>query len=181
MKKILAFSGSNSSSSINTLLTHHAASLVKNNNVTEIDLRDFPLPIYSSDIEKNDGIPENAAKLKQLISKYDGYIISLPEHNSSLTAFFKNTIDWVSRVEMKFLNGKPIALLSTSPGPGGGKNGLTQAEPILTGYLTGNVIGKLSLAKFYDNVEQNENKITLKNANQKKDLEALIKQLEIAL
>ena len=152
MKKILTFSGSNSSKSINQALVKHVTSFVKNNKVTEIDLRDYPLPLYSLDIEENEGIPENARKLKQLFDKHDAFIISLPEHNTSMTAFFKNTIDWLSRIQMSLFNNKPILLLSASPGPGGGRSVLAQAETVLSGYLAGKVIGKLGLAKFYDSV-----------------------------
>ena len=92
MKKLLAFSGSSSSKSINQQLVIHVTSFVKNNKVTVIDLRDYPLPLFSIDIEENEGIPENAKKLKQLFDKHDGFIIALPEHNTSMTAFFKNMI-----------------------------------------------------------------------------------------
>ena len=56
MKKLLAFSGSNSSKSINQQLVKHVTSFVKNNKVTVIDLRDYPLPLFSIDIEENEGI-----------------------------------------------------------------------------------------------------------------------------
>tara|TARA_B100000809_G_C15029766_1_gene491517 strand:+ start:566 stop:952 length:387 start_codon:yes stop_codon:yes gene_type:complete len=111
MKKIIAFSGSNSSKSINQKLAVYAASLVKNCEVTVIDLRDFELPLYSIDFEETQGIPENAQKLKTIFDAHDGFIISLPENNSSFSVFFKNAIDWVSRIHMSFFDNKPITYL----------------------------------------------------------------------
>jgi NAD(P)H-dependent FMN reductase len=58
MKKILAFSGSNSSVSINQRLVKAAAKLVAGIDV--IDLRDYDAPIYSQDIEKGRCIKCNA-------------------------------------------------------------------------------------------------------------------------
>jgi len=178
MKKVLAFSGSSSSKSINQQLVKHVASFVKNNEVTEINLRDFPLPLFSIDIEENEGIPHNAHKLKELFDRHDAFIIALPEHNTSMTAFFKNTIDWLSRIQVSFFDHKPILLLSTSPGPGGGRSVLAQAEPVLSGYLTGKVIGKFGLAKFYDNVEMNGSIIQIKDEKARNNIKELIQKLE---
>ena len=178
MKKLLAFSGSSSSKSINQQLVKHVTSFVKNNKVTVIDLRDYPLPLFSIDIEENEGIPENAKKLKQLFDKHDGFIIALPEHNTSMTAFFKNMIDWLSRVKVSVFENKPILLLSTSPGPGGGRSVLAQAEPVLSGYLAGKVIGKYGLAKFYDNVEMNGGIIQIKDEEARNNIKGLIEKLE---
>lgn len=85
MKKILAFSGSNSSSSINQRLVHAAAKLVKEIDV--IDLRDYDAPIYSEDIEKTTGLPQNITQLYDLIQEYDSIILASPEHNGLPTAF----------------------------------------------------------------------------------------------
>ena len=178
MKKLLAFSGSSSSKSINQQLVIHVTSFVKNNKVTVIDLRDYPLPLFSIDIEENEGIPENAKKLKQLFDKHDGFIIALPEHNTSMTAFFKNMIDWLSRVKVSVFENKPILLLSTSPGPGGGRSVLAQAEPVLSGYLAGKIIGKYGLAKFYDNVEMNGGIIQIKDEEARNNIKGLIEKLE---
>ena len=65
MKKILAFSGSNSSASINQRFVHAVSKLVEG--VDIIDLRDYDAPIYSQDIEAATGLPENILKLYDLI------------------------------------------------------------------------------------------------------------------
>jgi chromate reductase, NAD(P)H dehydrogenase (quinone) len=74
--------------------------------VTRISLADYPLPIMDQDLEREKGIPENALKLARLIAAHDAVLICTPEHNASMPALLKNTIDWVSRVRRD--NGRPL-------------------------------------------------------------------------
>lgn len=77
---------------------------------------DFELPIYSIDIEKASGIPENTDRFLQFIKNSDGIIISLAEHNGIYTSAFKNLWDWMSRIEgLKIWHEKPMFLMGTSP------------------------------------------------------------------
>ncbi len=153
MKKILVFSGSNSSASINRQLAKYIGEQIEGQSITYLDLRDYPLPLFSLDIEKADGIPENAQKLKALFEEHDAFVLSIPEHNASMPAFFKNTIDWISRIEMKFLGGKPIALFGASPGRSATASSRANAERTLSRSLGGNVIGSLGLPSFRHNTE----------------------------
>ena len=121
MKKILAFAGSTSSTSINKKLAIFAAENLENTSFDVIDLRDFTLPIYSEDEEKN-GFPEDAKKFSSLLDNYDGFILSLAEHNGSYAAAFKNIFDWSSRVEATIFRDKPLLLMATSPGARGGQS-----------------------------------------------------------
>ena len=75
MKKILAFSGSNHSESIHQNLINITASKISKNDVTVIDLNDFPLPIYSLDIEAA-GIPEEVKKLRAIMVEHDALMIA---------------------------------------------------------------------------------------------------------
>lgn len=178
MKKILAFSGSNSASSINQKLVSHVAGFAKKAEVTTIDLREFPLPLYGMDIEQNEGLPENVFKLKEIFDAHDGYIISVPEHNSSMTAMFKNTIDWLSRIEMRVFQGKPILLMSATPGPGGGRNGLAQTEKVVSGYLAGKVIDKIYFGEFRRKVNMNGSIHEITDDAARHELETAIANLE---
>lgn len=126
--KILAFAGSLRKDSFNKKLIKIAMKGAEQEGaeVTYIDLKDYPLPVYDEDIETGEGIPENAGHIKRLMIQSDGFLISCPEYNSSMTAAFKNTIDWVSRPSAKdeiylcaFID-KVVSLLSTSPGELGG-------------------------------------------------------------
>ena len=156
MKRILVFSGSNSSTSVNRQLAHFIAGQLQDHQVTEIDLRDYPLPLFSIDIEKNDGIPESAQRLMAELHKHDAFVIVVPEHNASFPAFFKNVFDWLSRVEKGFFKERPIALFGATPGRSGAASSLNHSERILSGFLKGKVVGSLGLASFNHNIERLE-------------------------
>ncbi len=134
--KILAFAGSLRRDSYNKKLVKIAVKGAEEAGaqVTLIDLKDYPLPVYDQDIEDSTGIPENALKLKKLMLDNDGFLISDPEYNSSMSAAFKNVIDWVSRPaskEEKYLCAfidKVVVLMSASPGNLGGLRGLVHVR-----------------------------------------------------
>ncbi|AUC86552.1 NADPH-dependent FMN reductase [Polaribacter sp. ALD11] len=121
MKKILAFAGSTSSTSINKKLAIFAAENLENTSFDVIDLRNFEMPLYSEDEEKK-GFSENTKKFTSLLDNYDGFILSLAEHNGSYAAAFKNIFDWSSRIEAKVFREKPLLLMATSPGARGGQS-----------------------------------------------------------
>jgi len=137
--KIIAFAGSLRKDSFNKKLVKVAASGAQSfgAQVTVIDLKDYPMPIYDGDLEQADGLPENAKKLKKLMIESDGLLISSPEYNSSISAVLKNTIDWVSRSEGKdepplaALRGKVASVMSASPGAMGGLQSLVHIRATL--------------------------------------------------
>jgi len=136
--KILAFAGSTRTDSYNKKLIRIASEEARKlgADVTLIDLRDYPLPIYDGDLEEQFGLPENGRKLKDLFFAHDGFLISSPEYNSSISGVLKNVIDWVSRPapnEKPLLGfaGKTAALLAASPGSLGGLRGLVTLRSIL--------------------------------------------------
>ena len=175
MKKILAFAGSNSSKSINKKLIDYTATLITNSEIKVLDLQEFSAPIYSQDIQNEKGIPESINRLLEEIKNSDAFIISTPEHNGMVTSFFKNLMDWVSRAQRKFFDDKPILLLSTSPGRGGGTRGLKNLEKLVNEFA-GNVIATFSFPSFNHNFDSEENKIT--DENLLDDLKKLVKNLE---
>jgi NAD(P)H-dependent FMN reductase len=75
--KILAFAGSLRKDSFNKKLVKIALKGAQDAgaDVTYIDLKDYPLPIYNQDDEDAHGIPENANKLKELMIAHDGFLI----------------------------------------------------------------------------------------------------------
>ena len=150
MKKIIAIGASNSKKSINKTLAIYAANQVKGATVTVLDLNDYPLPIYSVDLESESGIPANAKKFDQQLQETDGIVISMAEHNGSYTAAFKNLFDWLSRINQKVWKDKPILLLSTSPGSKGGASVLATARTSFP-FLGGNIISDFSLPSFQKN------------------------------
>jgi len=105
------------------------------------------MPIYSMDRELESGIPDQAKSLKDKIKSSDGIIISFAEHNGSYSAAFKNVFDWVSRIEKGTWGGKPMLLLSTSPGGRGGATVLSTATGSFP-HQGGEVKGSFSLPSF---------------------------------
>jgi len=136
--KILAFAGSLRTESFNKKLVKVAAAGARaaGAEVTYLDLRDLPLPIYDGDLEAKEGLPANARKLKDLMLAHQGFLISSPEYNSSITGVLKNAIDWASRpvageASLACFTGKTAALMSASPGALGGLRCLVHVRAIL--------------------------------------------------
>ena len=138
--KILAFAGSTREASFNKRLVKVAAegASAAGAEVTLIDLRDFPMPLYDGDLEASEGLPENVQKLKALFLDHQGLLISSPEYNGGMSAVLKNTIDWVSRSApgeggLAAYKDKVAGLVAASPGRLGGLRGLAHLRQILSG------------------------------------------------
>jgi NAD(P)H-dependent FMN reductase len=174
MTKILAFSGSSSSTSINQQLVSHAASLIDGAAVTLIDIRDFPLPVHSVDLEEGP-FPDNAQKLKALFAEHDGFLISSPEYNGSMPAIFKNMIDWLSRMEGKIFEDKPVLILSTSPGRNGGATNLANLVKLLP-WWGADLVGSLAVGGFNDVFDKTGGRLS--DTKLAGELEALVAKLE---
>lgn len=136
--KILAFAGSTRTESFNKRLIQIAVAGAQaaGAEVTLIDLRDFPLPLFDGDLEVREGLPPNGRKLKDLFLAHHGLLMSCPEYNSSITGVWKNTIDWVSRpvpgeAPLAGFDGKVAAIMSASTGALGGLRGLVHVRAIL--------------------------------------------------
>jgi len=155
--RVLVFAASNSSTSINKSLVTHAANVLKNElipavEITLLDLNDYEMPIYSSDREKDDGIPELAKSFYQAIGESDALLVSYAEHNGNYSVAFKNVFDWCSRINAKVFQDKPMIALSTSPGAGGASNVLKTAAGS-AGFFGADLRASLSVPKFFDNFD----------------------------
>jgi NAD(P)H-dependent FMN reductase len=147
MKKIIAFAGSNSSTSINHQLLKGVVKHLGQVEYNLIKLVDFPLPMYGEDIEREQGYPGSLAKLLEQIKSADGLIISVNEHNGVVSAYFKNVLDWLSRIEYKFLDGKKVLLLSTSNGKRGARSALEYTISVLPRF-NGEVVDSIPVASY---------------------------------
>ena len=154
MKKILAFGGSSSSSSINKQLAVYAANLVSDSTIEVIDFSEYHPPVYSTDEEKN-GFPAQLLELSEYMKNFDGYVVSLAEHNGSYAAAFKSILDWLSRINRDIFNNKPVLLLATSPGGRGGVSVLRAASDYFP-YAGASEVVTFSLPDFYDNFQENK-------------------------
>lgn len=146
MSKMLAFAGSNSSTSINHQLlkyiqSHHLP------NIHLIELRSFEIPMYSIDVEKNTGIPQTIKNLYEEIQNADSLLVSTSEHNGGYTSYFKSTMDWLSRLDRDFVKGKNVFVCGTSPGRGGAQGSIESSKKIFE-RLGANVIATYSLPSF---------------------------------
>jgi len=161
--KITAFAASNSRQSINRQLIMHASEVL----VTEItsdaqvdvlDLNDFEMPIYSVDRQMANGIPEAAQIFFDNIGTADGLLISYAEHNSSYSVAFKNVFDWASRIDAKVFQGKPMVVMSASPGSRGGANVLKTAVDSAP-YFGADIRASFSVGRFSTVFDSDRNQL----------------------
>ena len=137
--RILAFAGATRTQSWNKKLIRVAVRAAEEagGEVTLIDLRDYPMPLYDGDLEQSEGLPHKARELKTLMVANHAFLLSCPEYNSSISGVLKNTIDWISRPqpdEPRYVafKGKVAGLLAASPGNLGGVRALLTVRQVLT-------------------------------------------------
>lgn len=136
--KVIAFAGSIREGSWNRKLLQLAVRAVEKAGaeVTVIDLRDYPMPIYDGDRESSEGLPDTALKLQALFKQHSGLLLASPEYNSGYSPLLKNTLDWVSRASsegpsLAAFKGKSAMLMAASPSGFGGLRGLLQLQTVL--------------------------------------------------
>lgn len=137
--KLLCFAGSTRSGSFNRKLVRAAMLTAQKNGVEAdlLELSDYPMPLYNGDLEKNEGPPENAVRLRAILRQYSGVFIASPEYNASVTPLLKNTIDWLSRAEGRvqppgsLFKTRVFALGSASNGAYGGMRSLITLRQVL--------------------------------------------------
>ena len=175
-KNIVTIGGSSSKHSINKTFAEYAGGLLKNETLTKVDLNDFDIPLFSVDVEKEQGFSEDLLALNEIIDKADGFVISLAEHNGAYSTAFKNAFDWLSRIDGKVWRNKPMLLLSTSPGIRGGQSVLNIALDRFP-FNGGNIIGSMPFPLFNENFKDGE----IVNSLLKANLQILVDELEKAL
>ncbi|REE82261.1 NAD(P)H-dependent FMN reductase [Lutibacter oceani] len=150
MKKIITIGGSNSINSINKIFAEYTGELMKNVELIKIDLNDYNLPMFSIDVENEQGFSEDLVTLNKLFNAADGFVVSLAEHNGAYSTAFKNAFDWLSRVNGKVWRDKPMLLLTAAPGERGG---ITMLEIALGRfpYMGAKIVGSMSFPFFNDN------------------------------
>ena len=150
MKKILLFAGSNSSKSINHRFTEYINSLMNDFDKEVIKLTDYNIPMFSEDDEAEKGYSDELRSLHKKIKESDGLVISVAEHNGNITAYFKSILDWLSRLDRNFLDGKKMFLAGTSPGGRGGGRAIEMAGRMLP-YFKGEVVATFPFPSFQQN------------------------------
>lgn len=175
--KILAFAGSAKETSLNKKLVQIAASGAKaaGAEVTYIDLKNLPMPLFDEDLEAQQGIPATVREFKDLMLAHQGLLIACPEYNSSITPLLKNLIDWASRPEpnlpgLACFNHKVAALMSASPGGFGGMRGLVHVRAILESIGVLVIPEQRSISQALEAFNEDG---TLKDSKQQQDVENL--------
>lgn len=153
MATVLAFAGSNSSTSINLKLVRYTVSLMAAHDVQVLNMAHYPFPMYSEDYEKENGFSNSLVELKNDIRGADGIVISVNEHNGNPSAYFKNLIDWLSRVDRDFIRGKKLLLLSTSNGKRGAIGSHEVTTNLLKNRFGAEILGSFSLPSFSSNFD----------------------------
>lgn len=168
MSFILAFAGSNSSTSINFELVKYTCSIIKSQEIRLMNMHNCPFPMYSMDYEKEHGYSNSLNEFKRDIQLAKGVIISVNEHNSYPSAYFKNLLDWLSRLDRDFIRDKKIMLMSASTGRRGAKGALEMSAAMLKRF-GGDIVGTFSLPLFKDNFDM-EKGILEKDLSEKHEI-----------
>jgi chromate reductase, NAD(P)H dehydrogenase (quinone) len=98
------------------------------------------ISFFNQDLEANP--PADWLAFREKLQKSNGVLIVTPEYNRSIPGVLKNAIDVGSRPYGKssFL-GKPIGIVSNSPGPLGGVSAAKQLQNIMPG-ISGPIMGQ---------------------------------------
>ena len=116
--KIIGFTGSLRVKSYNLAVLRAAAELLPNGSTMEIvDLAS--IPFFNEDVEA-EGLPQVVVDFKEKLATANAILIATPEYNYSIPPVLKNALDWASRGTNLPLSGKPLAIMSASPGMLGG-------------------------------------------------------------
>ncbi|MEM8922688.1 MAG: NAD(P)H-dependent oxidoreductase [Actinomycetota bacterium] len=164
--KILAIPATNHRNGFNRQLLGYAADVLRSLpgldaeiEVEFVDLNDYELPIYGQDREAESGVPEPARALFDKIGAADALVISFAEHNGSYTAVWKNTYDWMSRIDQQVYQGRKVAMLAATPGPRAGAGVLGSATTSAP-FFGAELVGQLGIGGFTQVFDAEAGRIT---------------------
>lgn len=128
--RILVLSGSTRRASVHGLLARSVAAELdgRGRDHVLVDLAGYELPLYHGDLEDEHGVPEPAHRLAELLQSSGGLLVATPEYNGAFSPLLKNTIDWVTRIDIGVLRDTFIGLAAATPGRGGGVRGLAMVR-----------------------------------------------------
>lgn len=156
MKEILAMVGSNNKDSVNKKLVNYISGFFENSEIKMQNWDYFDVPVYSYEFEKDRGFPIDIRVLKNTLDEHNSIILAVTEHNLTISSFLKNIIDWLSRMDNEFLEGKKILLMSTSEDESGSINALEYMKKVLPTFGA-EVVESFSLPKFTASFDENAN------------------------
>src|ERR1700693_3898813 len=114
--RLLVFGASMREGSMNDTLASLGVTVAEEKGATveRASMSDFECPAYDLDTEVSKGLPAGAKALHDKLVANDGFMISSPEYNASMSGVLKNTIDWVSRFRPQPVNGQQAFLLAAA-------------------------------------------------------------------
>ncbi len=113
--KLLGISGSVREGSYNRKVLEYVGEILPVGCSYEIVDGISQIPFYDQNYEEQ--LPERVVSLRSAVRQADGLIIATPEHNASIPAALKNTLEWLSRpVGAGSIERKPVAILGAAPG-----------------------------------------------------------------
>ena len=90
------------------------------------------ISFFNQDLES--APPADWLTFREKLQKSDGVIFVTPEYNRAIPGVLKNAIDVASRPYGKSsFNGKPVGIISNSPGPQGGVSAAKTLQNVLPG------------------------------------------------
>ena len=94
------------------------------------------IPLYNADLDGEHN-PEPVMALKHAIHAHEGVVIVSPEYNYGVSGVLKNALDWASRPGYQsVLKGKPVLVVTSSPGLTGGARAQAQLRQTLAATLS---------------------------------------------
>lgn len=159
MKKVLGIVGSNYSRSVNRKLLEYVGNQLDDVEFSTKLWDDFDIPFFNQDLIDENRFPIEISILNNKIADADALVIAVSEYNYSISAFFKNILDWLSALDPHFMTYKKILLMSTSNDENGSAHALAYMEKILP-HFGAVEIQSFSLPNFkeiYDEEEQRLN------------------------
>ncbi|MEP6481082.1 MAG: NADPH-dependent FMN reductase [Rhodoglobus sp.] len=123
---VLAFCGSLRAESLNLALLELAESLAPEMHFVGSDLVRH-LPLFNPDLDLE--TPASVRQFRELARSCHAVVIASPEYVHTPSGVTMNSLEWLRGADA--LEGKPVLLLSASPGQTGGIRGLVGLFPTL--------------------------------------------------
>ena len=156
--RLLGISGSLRKGSFCTAILRTAAEQISDRADFDILALD-DVPLYNQDLD-SDAPPAEAVALRDSIGNADGLLIATPEYNYGMSGVLKNALDWASRPAYKsVLKGKPVLIISNSPGALGGARAQIQLRQTLFGTLS-RVVARPEIAVAHVATKLTEGRLT---------------------
>jgi len=118
---ILVLVGSLRAASTNRQLAEAAVEAAPENVTLTIFEGLGEIPFYNEDVDVEGSVPAAAERFRTAVAAADAVLVMTPEHNGTVPAVLKNSIDWSSRpYGVGAITGKPVAVVGTAFGQFGG-------------------------------------------------------------